>query len=91
MASNEFACDEFPRGPGIAQGPGIADAFPTDLAAGPSMARARPGMTADAERPQPTDPAGTNNSGWIKTAGYQAGDYQADSVDADGRKRFWQT
>jgi hypothetical protein len=73
MTPDEEERGTFPAGSGVAQGGvGIKGPVEGDGAINPA---AQPGVS----RPQPTDPGGTNNSGWMKTADYGDGYYGGDS------------
>ena len=62
--------DTFPGGPGVAQGGGagrmkMLDGHTAIVANEPEV-----DGPSDFSRPQPSDPGGTNNAGWTKTADY---------------------
>jgi hypothetical protein len=70
--------DTFPRGPGVAQGP----VTPGSTARSPSEVTAEdrpPAVPGQLPRPWPTDPGGTNDDGWMKTADYGDGYFGIDS------------
>jgi hypothetical protein len=61
---------DFPAGPGVTQGPVSGQKAPIGPAAALNTSDA-PGIP----RPQPTDPSGTNDAGWMKTQDYPSAGY----------------
>ena len=69
----------FPRGPGVAQGGNAGRQVMKDIHSALVDNEPETDGAADYPRPQPTDPGGTNNAGWTKTADYGDSYYGGDS------------
>ena len=71
--------DTFPRGPGVAQGPGAGVMIQKDVHGAIVDNEPETDGPSDFPRPQPTDEGGSNVAGWMKTSDYDDGYYGGDS------------